>query len=138
MSLHRVTGGPTAESRRIGQRLRTAELSLVWEVPRPRPRLSFMPRKTMLQDAKVVNLSVTGAGLLAPPNDGLRVGIRVTVKIGGAIGVVQIRRMGATYDEGLVYYGVRFVVLPADFSRIVYDMLGSERQTFDDRWLTAR
>jgi hypothetical protein len=124
--------------RRIGQRVRIIDLAWTWEVPRPRGRFTIGPTRLMLEQAKVVNLSVTGAGLLAPQNKAVHPGLRLAFLVGEATGVVQIRQVRSTFDEHSSYYGVRFVMLDDDLRRTLYDIVAEDRRHLDPIWHTNR
>ncbi|MCU1345462.1 MAG: hypothetical protein JWL70_1728 [Acidimicrobiia bacterium] len=129
---------PFGDERRIGQRVRITDLAWTWEVPRPRGRFALGSARLVLQEARVVNLSVTGAGLLAPHNKLLHPGVRVAVLVGETAGVVQIRQVRSTFDEDSSYYGVRFVVLDDDLRRVLYDLVARDRLHLDPVWHAIR
>src|SRR3954454_15230548 len=124
--------------RRIGYRVRITDLAWTWEVPRARTRLTIGPTRLVLQEAKVVNLSVTGAGLLARHNKAVHPGIRLAFLVGETTGVVQVRQVRATYEENSSYYGVRFVVLDDELRRMLYDLVAHDRRHLDPVWTSSR
>jgi len=124
--------------RRIGQRVRITDLAWTWEVPRARGRLTIGPTRLVLQQAKVVNLSVTGAGLLALQNRAVHPGMRLAFLVGKATGVVQVRQIRSTFDEHSSYYGVRFVMLDDDLRRLLYELVAQDRIHHDPLWHTSR
>jgi len=124
--------------RRIGQRVRITDLAWTWEVPKARTRLTIGPTRLVLQEARVVNLSVTGAGLLAHHNKALHPGVRLAFLVGQATGVVQVRQVRSTFDENSSYYGVRFVVLDDELRRVLYDLVAHDRRHLDSAWTSSR
>lgn len=82
---------------------------------------------------RVVNLSVSGAGIIAPFEPDLRNGSLLRIQIDGYKGTVAVHRMERTEDDGLWYYGVSFVDFPPKFTDAIYARLDA----FSERGLES-
>ena len=79
------------------------------------------------EDAELVDLSMTGAGIIAPFDPTLVEGSSVRVEWGGSRAVVEIRQIGAGPSTGASHYGVVFLDMDHDFERQVADYIGAHR-----------
>ncbi len=86
----------------------------------PAPPARFGRRRPDRLSAKVLDLSVTGAGLLAPPLAAMVPGATVPVELDGCSGRVLVKAVRPA-DDGMVRYGVQF--LGQDLSPAVVELL---------------
>jgi hypothetical protein len=122
--------GPTRRSTdRLSPRYRVADLRLHWSPP-TRSILGVRPRRV---PAEVIDLSVSGALLLAPRNPKVRRGANVAIDHGGAHGLVKVRHTTDTTVPELQCYGVLFVALDPVLERLVFDRVGRSRGEDGDR-----
>lgn len=104
--------------RRIGHRHRVTLNGIAW---RPRLPRNWFGRSPRWQRATITDLSLTGARLRAPANDGIQRGTEADVAFGRHHGVVQVRRVDPAHDPAVAYYGVRFVSLDPIVERLIHD-----------------
>ncbi|MCU1452900.1 MAG: hypothetical protein JWN46_1046 [Acidimicrobiales bacterium] len=95
------------EARVIGWHLATAE-----DVHRP------------ARKAGLVNISVTGAGLLLPTDAGLEIGSELFVELGGVWGAAFIAHARPTRNPELDYCGVSFIGEDPEFADAVAQLIG--------------
>lgn len=94
--------------RRIGERLGVQGLVVGWNTRDRRiPRWRHRP----FVEADVIDVSVSGAQLLAPITSGIAVGTELTIAAGGALGRVRVRRIVPMSQQPLACYGIEFVEL---------------------------
>jgi len=94
--------------RRIGQRVPTPGLALGWHPPPPKKR--FGRSKELDLRCQVLDVSVTGMGVVAPDAGEVKPGSLVVVDLDGEETNVQVRRMRPRGD-GTCFYGVVFIRL---------------------------
>ena len=94
-------------NRRIGDRVPVDINEVEWEPAGQRRSLLRRNRPT----ARIVEFSVSGAGIIAPAEPPLVVGHLVTIRAQGHEGTVRVRRVEPTGDPATVRYGVAFVCL---------------------------
>jgi hypothetical protein len=107
--------------RRIGTRVRGAGMELTW-----RPSSGPHPGGQAFLPARVVDLSVTGVGLVA--GSGVDVGSLMEIEHAGARGMVEVRWAGRHKDPSLARYGCAFVSLDDAFEHLVHELVLSARQ----------
>jgi hypothetical protein len=118
-------------NRRIGERYVVDLRELEWL---PLGRRRFSRRRAEM--ARLVDLSVTGASVIALP--GVAVGDLVHVKVAGGGGVVEVRRAIDCTDTASCRYGVRFVALDEILAGMVAGTLAKHRPGREWRWDFAR
>jgi hypothetical protein len=69
----------------------------------------------------LVNVSVSGAGVLAPDCMDLQPGSRVTIGFEGITGEVIVRRISSCGDESQNLYGIEFAEPASPLTSHVYD-----------------
>lgn len=111
-------------SRRMGERLAVHGVVLSWDT---RGRRSPRWKRRRFDEADVIDVSVSGAQLLAPDNQRIAVGHRVTIVAGGAIGVVRVKRIAPVTHGPLAIFGVEFVTLEPALEALLFSQLDAER-----------
>jgi hypothetical protein len=104
--------------RRIGERHGLHDPVLQWRVP-PDSAGRRARRKARPADCQFLDVSVTGALILAPVASDLRVGAQVLIGFEGESTTVRIRRI-APYSKVLSIYGVSFVDLAPRLQELIY------------------
>ena len=104
--------GAQITDQRIGDRIPVDIDGVAW-LP-PMRRRSFL-RRSSLHTARVVEFSLSGAGVLAPAEPLVPMGQLVTMVMNGHRGTVKVRRRVATDDPAIARYGVEFVELDEAF-----------------------
>lgn len=90
---------------RLSARYRIDGLELTWSPKSGRLTASSKGKEV---PAKVIDLSVAGALLVAPANRHVEPGVRVPVRIGNSTGVAEVRSIRKASIPGMVFYGVAF------------------------------
>ncbi len=126
---------PSAFNRRIGERVPHRLDEIEWRPPTPRRLFRGAPKPLT---AQLVDLSVTGARVLAPEVPALSRGTRVQICVRGHHGVVEVRRIEPSTVDGLTTYGVEFVVLDDGLTELVGQVLSRRKPDADWRWTTER
>lgn len=68
------------------------------------------------ESVQVVNVSAAGIGLIAPTVPGLNRGAVVPIAYGRYVGLIQIKRVTATDDPAVSYYGAELLNPERDLS----------------------
>lgn len=126
---------PAGIERRISPRYPAGQIvfDLVVESPRPwfrKPSVERLP-------ARVLDLSVEGARVLAPERPELQEGARFRLEADGHA-TAEIRHRHAASMPGWAIYGLRFVSMDDDFRGRLYRYVGQGRQWLRQAWLSAR
>ena len=112
--------------RRLGERLPLGEVLLSWRVDEVVPgRLRDKPRPPEI--GRLIDVSVSGAAIVAPASPDLRPGRAVVVRLDGADAVVRIRRIAEFGDDGWRIYGVEFLDLDLAFRDWINALLDIRR-----------
>ena len=114
--------GATAVVGRVGERYRAVGFELTWSPP---VRTLFGVRSRPVV-TEVIDLSVSGALLVAPPNPLLMNGTTVEIAHGRLRGRVKIRHIHAA-TSGRVHYGVLFVELEPALQDAIFERVGNLR-----------
>lgn len=95
---------------------------VTWHIERRDTRPLLQRRRHPLETlyGRVVDLSVSGARIIAPTDPSLRVGSTLVILAEGCRGLVAIKQLAPTDEEGLTSYGVSFVDFPDRFTQAVY------------------
>ena len=96
----------SAMEKRLGKRQSTPDIRIGWRIDRETRRGLRM--KPDPQEGVIIDISVTGAGVLAPASDELRPGSRVRISFDSHEGTVSVRRIAPTSDPAVSRYGVTF------------------------------
>ncbi len=99
--------GEQITNQRIGDRILVDVDGAEWQPAAQRRSLFKRPQLT----ARVVEVSVSGAGILAPAEPHVPLGQIVTIVLNGKAGTVYVRRRERTADPATLRYGVEFVSL---------------------------
>ena len=120
METKTVWEGIRFSERRIGERFQTHEPHLGWRVP-PKSGSARRDRRrrTPSSDCRFLDVSITGARLLAPEADDLCVGSQILVDYDGEPTSVKIRRV-ERHNPAFSVYGVSFIQLGPRLKQIVY------------------
>lgn len=114
---------------RLGARVETDGLWFAWDLER-RERRTLRERRRHRNDQQwglVVDLSVSGAAIVAPFAPHLRRGSMLFVEAGGFRGMIAIHRVAEIGDPERRLYGVSFVDFPPAFTVFVYSVLEAAR-----------
>ena len=112
-------------SRRLGERLAVHGLVLGWNT---RGRRTPRWKHRQFDEADVIDVSVTGAQLLAPDDLRIIVGHRVTIVAGGAIGAVRVKRIVPVSNGPLALYGVEFITLEPPLEALLFSRLDAVKR----------
>jgi hypothetical protein len=126
---------------RLGARLDVSGLWVLWDISRVDRRSARERRRHPVEQqfGQVLNLSVSGAAIIAPAAPHLRPGSMIDIEAGGFKGMVAIHRIDEMGDPFQRVYGVSFVDFPPAFTDYVYAVLASARpDDLQDRWQRAR
>jgi len=104
--------------RRIGGRYELHVPGIKWRAPADTAGRRER-RKAKPVDCQFLDVSVTGASILAPIASDLRVGAHVLIGYEGESSTVRIRRV-EPYDKVLCIYGVSFVNLAPRLQELIY------------------
>jgi len=116
-------------SRRVGDRLAVQGIVLGWNTKgRRTPRWKRQP----FAEADVIDVSVSGASVLAPDDRSILLNQKVTVTAGGALGEVRVRRIVPVSNGQTAVFGVEFVSLEEPLEALLYSRLGSLGPRPDD------
>lgn len=125
-------------ARRIGERKQLSPLTVGWTTQHVE-RGGVLGRKkvrTLQQSGRLLDISVSGAAILAPRFPGLRQGCSVLISFEGFEGVVEVRRWEPTEDDDLLRYGVQFVDMDPRLKDRLFEVLGQDRPG-EEVWLAA-
>ena len=114
-------------NRRIGDRFDVDVADVEWIPAGCRRRFRRRP-----ETARLADLSVTGAALIAAP--GVGVNDLVHISVNGHGGVVKDRRVVTSADTSLVRYGVQFIALDAGLQDLVAQTISAHRPDLLWRW----
>ena len=113
------------DERRIGKRRGVEPVRVGWMVDRPervgrrlRRRLAGMPGHGVLLD-----VSVSGAQVLAPADPEIRIGTRFDIEVKGVVGRVVVRRIVHSATPDLCLYGVEIPPESGDLARLFSESL---------------
>jgi hypothetical protein len=122
---------------RLGARVAVDGQWVAWDVSRPDRRSARERRRHPVEQqwGYVANLSVSGAGIIAPAAPHLRVGSMLDIVAGGFTGMVAIHRIAELEDPEVRMYGVSFVDFPPAFTEFVYSIIEADRPPdLRERW----
>jgi hypothetical protein len=120
---------PAPRDRRIGDRVSIEPIQVTWlttdvvasgVLRRARPRPAEHP-------GRIVNVSVTGAGIEGPRHPDLKPRTRATLGFEGGSSQVLIRRVQPTRRPDVVYYGVQLEDLDPALREAIYSRVGEGR-----------
>ena len=121
---------------RIGRR-EAVEVPALWEPTVPLRFRRGWRRRWLKQEAvQVVDLSVTGAGVVGVEQVVLKAGLTMTMDFEHGRGIVRIRRVNRR-DDGATYYGVVFVDMEEELRTAINKTIGG-RELVDWRWTVNR
>lgn len=121
----------SAIERRIGRRFDAPRNRIAWRVDRPVLGLPWVRRRSEV--GLLVNVSVSGAGVLAPDCMDLQPGSRVTIGFEGTTGDVIVRRISSCGGESQNLYGIEFAEPASPLTSLVYDTFLAESQPSEQR-----
>jgi hypothetical protein len=125
-------------SRRIGERVSIAPVSVSWLLPVIK-RHRFGRRRGGIErfDGRIIDVSITGAAVEGPEHPSLSVGALVVLDAVGVRASVRIRRCQERAPERPCVYGVEFVELDRYFRMFLQERLRTGRPG-EERWMLAR
>lgn len=126
---------------RLGARVPVQGLWVLWDLGRVDRRSARERRRHPVEQqfGQVMDLSVSGAGIVAPAAAHLRVGTMIDIEAGGFKGMIAIHRISEIGDPDQRLYGVSFVDFPPAFTGFVYSVLEADRPPdLRDRWQRSR
>lgn len=129
MSEGHVPDNEKPRDRRIGERIAIEPIDVAWVVSPTRSTGLFRRRSAepVEEPGRVVDISVTGAGIEGPDHPDLVPRSTATVTFAGGGSVVRIRRKVATGRPGVAFYGVELEELDPALREAFYAALGKGR-----------
>jgi hypothetical protein len=115
--------------RRIGERIAIEPIEVAWLLASTRSS-GLLRRRTseaVEEPGRVVDISVTGAGIEGPDHPDLVPRSIASVTFEGGVSVVRIRRKVATTRPGVAFYGVELEELDERLREAFYSALGRGR-----------
>jgi len=109
------------DERRVGRRVEIDGEPVTWIVDPPGWKIWLTKEEC---EGRIVDLSVSGAGIVAPGDLGLEAGTIVGIRFRDHDGIVIVRRVAESDEEGQAYYGVMFHQLHPAVERWVHDTVG--------------
>ena len=129
-----ILRSPVHHERRIGRRRAVVD-HITWEPQLPK-RLF---RRASWEQATIVEISVSGARVLARANEAITRRSRISIGFGSDRGLVEVRRVEAAPDKSMAFYGVQFLWLDDNMQRLFDDAAAVEAPAdLDWRWDLAR
>jgi hypothetical protein len=122
----------SAQNRRISPRTMVG-LAATWHPSRASRRAAAWHHRGHIEveSVRVVDLSVSGAGVLAVPGPLLHPGAVMCLRLDGGKGHVQIRHIGEEVGlEHEVYYGVTFLRLDERLRSVVHSLVVGRQRSF--------
>jgi len=129
-----VDSHPPNHERRIGSRVDIEPVAVRWILPNQKKGLFRKPPERV---GRMVNLSITGAGIETPDDVEVRAGTIVGLQVGPYDTQVRVRRSIPGVGPGLKLVGVEFVNLRGALKDEVVRALADGRPAEDD-WLRAK
>lgn len=126
---------PGHQGRRIGRRVPAPELWFEWQ-PDKVPGRKLWLRARPDRQARILDLSITGARVEVRGGPPLPVGTRVTIGLDGAAGSCVVRRCERHGDSTV--YGVQFSHLGAALTNKINSLVADDDGTLEERWRRAR
>lgn len=128
---------PAHLAKRLGERIPLGEVLVGWRVDEVVPgRLRDRQRPTEL--GRLLDVSVSGAAIIAPYAQEMRPGRPVAIRLGDADGVVRIRRVAEIDDPDWRLYGVEFVESDLELRDWINGLLDAQRPSSAELgWDTA-
>ena len=120
---------------RIGTRVAVDPIAVVWMVPKS-DRPSRLRRSATEHAGRIVDVSVTGAGVEGPVHPRLSVGAHAVLVFDGGRSEVRVRHIQPTVDPQVVVYGVEHVRLHHGLRDAVF-LATSRGRSDEDSWRKA-
>lgn len=131
-----LKSGP--EGRRVGRRVPTPGLWFEWQPAAPKGRPRPLRRRGQGQhQARIVDLSITGARVVVDGAEPLLIGTTVSIGLVGGAGTCKVRRVEVGDDDECTY-GVEFLWLDTALRDTIDDLVTGDRGSLDERWHRAR
>jgi hypothetical protein len=123
-----MTRGMSDYDRRIGDRVDTAAIPVLWRTPAPgEKRRSLGRRARKPESALLRDISVSGLQIRALAADDLGVGVKVHLEVDGVAGWGTIRRMAAVPGTRFCDYGLELSTRATDLVQMVHDRVAATR-----------
>lgn len=101
-------GPVTSLQRRLVERYRVEQFRLAWDVQERKAGLLGRRRESSSRAGEVMDVSITGAAVLAPTDPTIRRGSTVVIEVDGHRGAVRVRHVRPTEDPERSVYGIEF------------------------------
>ena len=102
---------------RIGKRQQVRSVPIAWTKDPERPS-GFAAESH--PDGRIVEVSVSGAGIVATADDTIEIGDKMHLQCLGAIGPVLVRRIERNMYPGQHYYGIEYAEPNSALTRGIY------------------
>ncbi len=124
-----VTDDERPRDRRIGERIPIEAIDIAWMVSASRPSGLLRRRATgpVEEPGRVLDVSVTGAGIEGPDHPDLVPRSKASLAFEGGVSVVRIRRKVLTDTPGVAFYGVELEDLDEALREAFHSALGKGR-----------
>lgn len=122
---------PSNLATRLGERIALGDVLIGWRVGEVLPgRLRDRLRPTDV--ARILDVSVSGAAIIAPYAPEMRPGRPVAIRLGDADGIVRIRRIAEISEPDWRLYGVEFVESDLEIRDWINNLLNVRRPTSEE------
>lgn len=133
-----MSAPPPDPGRRLGERIPIGDVLLVWRAEDEGDRRSRR-RGAEPEVGRLLDVSVSGAAVVAPTATELRAGSAVLVQLGNARAVVRVKRIEDFGDDDWRTYGVEFVETEPEFLDWINHLLNGRRDArLIENWNHAR
>jgi hypothetical protein len=129
----------SAYERRIGGRTPVGQAQITIVVTeRARRRFGGVGSRVVEAGAFLMDVSVTGAGIIAPAVEGVGLRAPMTLRANGRETRAVVRRMEGL-DDGRVFYGVDFTALDPAMREYLFGLLEQQRPPgLEEYWQHSR
>lgn len=123
-----MTAPPPDPGRRLGERIPIGDVFMVW---RASDEGDARPKRSRREPelARLLNVSVSGAAVVAPTAADLRRGSVLLVQLGNARAAVRIKRIEEFGEADWRTYGVEFVETDPEFLEWISHVLAGRRSS---------
>ena len=114
-------------NRRIGERVTITPVAVAWMPAITENRRGRRGRRRSPQPAYLVELSVSGARIVAHSRSRIEVGTWMELDVQGHHGVVEVRRIEDTDNRSAFVFGVVFILLAPELQQRIYRTIALSR-----------
>lgn len=118
--------------RRIGERCDVEGLEVAWITRHPGDAGGLLRRRAahlVEQSARIVDVSITGAAVVAPASTHLHRGATALIRVDGREAVVRIERCTPTLRPKVMRYGVQFCSIDPELRERLTRLVDEGRRT---------